>query len=123
MSDYVEDIHKELYEVSEADDCARVRVLLGAGADPDKYKDEEDGVTALVGAALKGHNEVVKTLIQAKCDLNVQNKNGETALYWAAANGHRDVVISLLESGADPYIMNNEGETPIEVAKYDEIAG
>ena len=38
MSDYKPDIHKELYEVSEAGDSSRVRELLEAGADPDKYK-------------------------------------------------------------------------------------
>ena len=58
MSDYVEDIHKELYEVSEAGDCARVRELLEAGADPDKYKDEEYGMTALQCVAVEGQNVV-----------------------------------------------------------------
>ena len=86
MSDYIEDIHKKLYEVSKAGDCKRVRELLEAGADPDKYKDKE-GVTALGGAALKGHNEVVKTLIQAKCDLNVKDKDGDTALHKATMVG------------------------------------
>ena len=39
MSDYKPDIHKELFDVSEAGDCSRVRELLEAGADPHKYKD------------------------------------------------------------------------------------
>ena len=39
MSDYKPDIHKELFVVSQAGDCSRVRELLEAGADPDKYKD------------------------------------------------------------------------------------
>ena len=46
MSDYKPDIHKELFVVSQAGDCSRVRELLEAGADPDKYKDS-DGWTAL----------------------------------------------------------------------------
>ena len=46
MSDYKPDIHKELYEVSGAGKCDRVRELLEAGANPDKYKDGA-GDTAL----------------------------------------------------------------------------
>ena len=38
MSDYIKDIHKELYEVSKAGNCARVRELLEAGADPTNIK-------------------------------------------------------------------------------------
>ena len=66
---------------------------------------------------MKGHNEVVKTLIQAKCDLNVKSETGHTALHWTAKKGYRNVVISLLESGADPSIRNKEGRTPIELAE------
>ena len=112
MSDYKPDIHRELYRVSEAGNSARVRELLEAGADPDKYKDSSGG-TALHWAAEKGHNEVVKTLIQAKCDLKVKNNSGLTALHRAAFKGHKDVVISLLESGADPRIRNKYGRTPL----------
>ena len=63
MSDYKPDIHEELYWVSKAGDSPRVRELLEAGADPDKYKDSS-GDTPLNEAARNGHNEVVKTLIQ-----------------------------------------------------------
>ena len=58
MSDYKPDIHKELFDVSGAGDSSRVRELLEAGADPDKYKGG-DGDTALSIAAYNGHNEVV----------------------------------------------------------------
>ena len=58
MSDYIEDIHKELFEASLAGDRNRVRELLEAGADPDKYKDEDYGDTALQYVAVEGHNVV-----------------------------------------------------------------
>ena len=58
MSDYIEDIHKELSDVSEAGNIGRVRELLEAGADPDKYKDEEYGMTALQYVAVEGQNVV-----------------------------------------------------------------
>ena len=121
MSDYVEDIHKELYKVSKDGDSARVRELLEAGADPDKYKDKV-GDTALHWAAVKGHSEVVKTLIQAKCDLNVKSKLGYTALDFAISNRHGDVVISLLESGAEPNFQNAEKTIPKELAQYNIVS-
>ena len=122
MSDYKPDIHKELFEVSEAGDSDRVRELLEAGADPDKYK-SWTGWTALHYAAYNGHNEVVKTLIQAKCDVNMKNESGSTALHHATSNGHYEVVIILLESGADPDIRMKGGQTPIDLTENEKIVG
>ena len=65
---------------------------------------------------------MVKTLIQAKCDLNVKNNKGNSSLHQAAKNGRRDVVISLLENGADPHIQNNVGKKAIDLAKNNEVA-
>ena len=113
MSDFIANIHKELYEVSRAGDCARVRELLKDGADPVRYKDEKHGATALHEAALNGHNEMVKTLIQAKCDLNVKNKYEITALHLAAWNGHNDVVKTLIQAKCDLDVKNKYGNTPL----------
>ena len=122
MSDYISDIHKELYEGSEAGDCARVRELLEAGANPNKYK-KDLGYTALHLAAWMGHNQIVTLLIHHPLsDVNVSDKYGGTALYYAAGSGYRDVVISLMDAGADPLIRCYHGKTPLEVAKNDDIA-
>ena len=67
MSDYKPDIHKELYEVSEAGDYRRVKELLEAGANPDKYKDH-NGRTALHWAAENGHKGVVISLLESGAD-------------------------------------------------------
>ena len=80
MSDYVEDIHKELYEVSKAGDCARVRELLEAGADPDKYKDGEDGDTALHRAAWNGHRDVVISLLESGANPHIRDYKGRTTI-------------------------------------------
>merc|ERR1719394_1399936 len=108
MSDYKPDIHKELYDVSKDGNCGRVRELLEAGADPDKYKDGY-GDTAVNDAARNGHNEVVKTLIQAKCDINVKNNSGSTALHNAARDGHNEVVKTLILAKCDINVKNNSG--------------
>ncbi|MDF1655225.1 MAG: ankyrin repeat domain-containing protein [Coxiellaceae bacterium] len=55
------------------------------------------GATALVVAALYGHNEVVKSLLAAAgTEVNKAMPDGATALYMAAQNGHSEVVKSLL---------------------------
>ena len=122
MSDYKADIHKELYDVSRDGDHTRVRELLAAGADPNKYR-KNLGYTALHLAAWMGHNQIVTLLIHHPLsDVNVSDKYGGTALYYAARSGYRDVVISLMDAGADPHIRYNHGKTPLEVAKNDDIA-
>ena len=49
------DIHWKLYEASEAGDDTRVTELLGAGAEPDKYRDIY-GWTALHRATERGRD-------------------------------------------------------------------
>ena len=57
------------------------------------------GVTALSWAAERGHEEVVKMLLERE-DINpdqADNDDGRTALSWAAENGHEGVVKMLLQ--------------------------
>ena len=115
------DIHHKLYSASRDGNDSRVRELLAAGAEPDKYKDG-DGDTALARAPYKGRGSTVSILIQHGADINRQNKYGWTALYGAADSRHNDVVLMLLQAGADPYLPDNEGRTPIQVAANEEIA-
>ena len=84
------DIHEKLYKASEAGDDTRVTELLGAGADPDKYKDNY-GDTALIEAARQGKDSTVSILIQHGADLNIQNKDGKTIFL------HKSNVIARLE--------------------------
>ena len=87
-------IHTELCDASVAGDDNRVRELLGAGADPDKYRNRH-GWTALYMAASRGRDSTVSILIQHGADLNIQNKYGKTALYRAAEK-HYDSIVSIL---------------------------
>ena len=119
MSD--SDIHYKLYWASRDGNDARVRELLAAGAEPDKYKDSWDD-TALNEAARLGRDSTVSILIQHGADINRQNKNGYTALHRAAASGQNAVVSTLLQAGADPYLPDYAGQTPMQVAENKEIA-
>ena len=112
-SDHKADIHKELYLVSEVGDIARVRELLEAGADPNQYENQYRGLTALHRAARIGHNEVVKTLIQAGADVNGKNHDQETALHEAAGIGHNKVVKTLIQAKCDVNALTKVGETAL----------
>ncbi len=53
--------------------------------------------TALIAASSRGHPEIVKLLIEAGADINVQDEEGFTALYWAS--NYPDIVELLKEAG------------------------
>ncbi|CAE1172053.1 OSBPL1_2 [Acanthosepion pharaonis] len=63
-------------------------------------------------AAYFGHAEVVKLLLEAGAEVNVQNDMGDTPLHRAAYTAREDIVMLLLSHGADISILNTEGHTP-----------
>ena len=74
---------------------------------------DNNGYTALIGAAEGGHLKTVEMLIAAKADINASKPNGETALMGAASNNHTDVMRALLEKGAEVDAKNSLGETAL----------
>ena len=91
-------------------DSAAVARLLAEGARPDK---QENGVSALGWATLKGHARVIEQLQQAGADVNCRNKWGDTALITAADNGHADCVAALLQLGVAIEATNQYGLTAL----------
>ena len=64
--------------------------------------------------------EVVKRLIQAGGDINIQDEYGNTALHFASREGHVEVITTLLAAGADKTIKDMDGQTPHDVAKNED---
>lgn len=64
-----------------------------------KTKDK-DGRTALMGAAMNGHAEIVRILLDTGAEVNIKDKYGSTALMAAARYGHNEVVNLLKQAGA-----------------------
>lgn len=56
-----------------------------------------DGWTPLYGAAVNGHVDVVKFLIEQQAELNMKTSEGWTPIHGAARKGHLDVVEFLVE--------------------------
>jgi ankyrin repeat protein len=77
------------------------------------------GLTALCWAALRGHEAVVKLLLEHD-DVDADWKDEEyhqTPLLWAAMNGHEAVVKLLLErNDVDADSKNKDGQTPLSLA-------
>jgi serine/threonine-protein phosphatase 6 regulatory ankyrin repeat subunit B len=91
------------------DDKERVEKLLARGADVNLQ--DNDGDTALHGAAESGNVEIVRLLLSKDAKLDVKNKQGGTPLMWAAARGNEEAAALLLSQSADPSLKDNDGIT------------
>ena len=65
-------------------------------------REQRYGDTALMWAAVAGHVDVVRLLIEAGADVRAVDDEGVTALHLARAKGHAEVAAALLAAGANP---------------------
>jgi hypothetical protein len=72
-------------------------------------KDDEFGETPLHWAALNGHIEIARLLLQNGAEVNVKSDGGNTPLHWAASHGNVDTLHLLVENGADLEAQDNSG--------------
>ncbi|WP_268984584.1 ankyrin repeat domain-containing protein, partial [Streptomyces fuscigenes] len=105
-----------LYAAAVGDRPSAVRLLLAAGADPQRACGEEGGDLPLCGAASGGHTEVVRALLAAGAEPDLREAYGFTATAWAAVQGFADTLEALLEGGADPDLPGPGGERPLVLA-------
>jgi ankyrin repeat protein len=83
---------------AERGDVAAARLLLAAGAGPNRGLER----TPLAAAAGGGHAEMVRLLLTAGADPNAEGADEETALLRAASSGNLETVRLLVEAGANP---------------------
>ena len=68
-------------------------------------------------AAEGGRADVVRSMVQAGPDLDMEDDDGWTPLLIAAQNDHLDVVRCLVEAGADKdKATTDDGSTPLDIA-------
>ncbi|XP_004625414.1 protein phosphatase 1 regulatory subunit 12B isoform X6 [Octodon degus] len=91
------------------------RQWLNSGKIED-VRQARSGATALHVAAAKGYAEVLRLLIQAGYELNVQDHDGWTPLHAAAHWGVKEACSILAEALCDMDICNKLGQTPFDVA-------
>ena len=73
---------------------------LGNGAYVN-IKSKKYGFTPLIYAVVKDNLDVVKVLVDAGADLNMQDKTGWTTLMFAVGKDNPDMVKVLVDAGAD----------------------
>ncbi|KAL8724186.1 MAG: hypothetical protein Q9181_006934 [Wetmoreana brouardii] len=96
--------------------CDTVEVLLAHGVDINAA--DANGWTALMFAADRGHEFVVRQLLAfgRRPDLEAKTRLGWTALIQSAEHGHHDIVDQLLVAGANVHAETVDGWTALMVA-------
>jgi ankyrin repeat protein len=67
-------------------------------------------------AAMKGHLDIVKLLLEQGAIVDASGQTGRTALHWAALKGHRDILKLLLEYDAGIDVQDELVRTPLDWA-------
>ena len=95
-------------------DAVVVETLLASSCDMNCV--DSAGLTPLMHATAKKHEEVVKKLILAGANLGIQSAKSDTALHLAAQYNSIQCGILLAEGGASVKTKNNLTQTPLDLA-------
>ncbi|KAB7504598.1 KN motif and ankyrin repeat domain-containing protein 1 [Armadillidium nasatum] len=80
-------------------------------------KASQHGQTALMLAVSHGRLDMVRMLINAGANANIQDEDGSTALMCSAEHGHLAIVRFLVaQPDTDLYLMDNDGSTALTIA-------
>jgi ankyrin repeat protein len=102
-------------------DCERLRDLLAAGVSPDTAEPQDPNTHALTHAILNGHAEIVRALLDAGADVNIQPDN--PPLVCAGAAGNETVVGLVLQAGASVETRSPDGRSALsEACKHNHLA-
>jgi ankyrin repeat protein len=89
-------------------------------------RSREEVNRGLLVAALMGHRDTAKVLIDHGAEVDTRAEDGRTPLMLAAIKGDNDLVSLLLQAGADPTLTEKAGATASSLATlkgYKELAG
>ncbi|HMF97930.1 MAG TPA: ankyrin repeat domain-containing protein, partial [Vicinamibacterales bacterium] len=70
----------------------------------------------LADAAMNGHRDVVRALLQKHVDVNAPQADGTTALHWAVRRDDVEMADLLIRAGARVGAVNRDGATPMQLA-------
>ena len=85
-----------------------VKLLLGAGANPDVQIRSRRGMTALHKATKEGYIDIVKILLSAGANPNIVDTVNRSPLHYAIEYGHVDLVRILIDAGVHLDISKGE---------------
>jgi len=79
-------------------------------------REESLNTTPLELAAVMGHTDAAKLLLEAKASVDAKDKDNCTALYFACFYGHHDMIKILIDAKSDLNVKNIYGQTPLMIA-------
>jgi len=91
---------------------AAVQAFIEAGVDVNDLRDI-NGDTALIFAALHKHTDILKALVEAGANLDMQGENGNTALLRAADKNDNEAIRVLIKAKANIDPVNKFRITPL----------
>ena len=94
-----------------ANDIAKAKMLIDAGADVNAKDHIQDSPYLYAGA--RGHLEILNMTLEHGADLKSTNRYGGTALIPAAERGHVETVKRLIKAGVDVNHVNRLGWTAL----------
>jgi len=80
---------------------------------------DSSGVRPIHIAAMKGHPNVIKLLMERGASVNARNRNGDTPLHYAVSLGRLGAARTLLDSGARVNARGTMNCTPLHFAFED----
>ncbi|XP_064637705.1 putative ZDHHC-type palmitoyltransferase 5 [Lineus longissimus] len=107
-----------IFDIVKAGALIPLQTLVEAyGLEVLKQRDEK-GHTPAHWAALGGHTNLLRYLIEIKgpVDEPSDNELGQRPIHWACVNGHVAAVDILCQAGVELDVMDNKGCTPLIVA-------
>ena len=92
------------------DDAEGVRLLLQAGADPGRYRDDDGQATPVVSAAIRSgcSAELLELLLENGADPNAAGPDGRSPYRLATAAGRPDLVELLRRYGARDHATDGD---------------
>ena len=100
--------------------CSEIRkqyeVMTSIKSGADVNGTDRDGLTPLILAVVRGHEESTRILLREGASVNASGDGVVTALFFSANTGNNTCLKILLEAGADVNLSDSSNRTPLWVA-------
>jgi|GEM_PF-4248613 len=111
-----ENIQENFFKFAQEGECKEIEQTLNNGIDIN-IADQEQQLTALHWAVIKGHKEAIHFLLLHGANPNAKDKTGCTPLHWAVrTNAPPEIVSLLIDKGASLTIQNNDDHTAYDLS-------